>query len=101
MCHFLLLTELLLFFHRSQYVLLSFTFAFLMGLLRVCLFQTLASLPDQDSYYDMVDSLEDQGIEALAQRHLSRKGSDLDFVEQLSIYEVSKLVIQQTLSIPI
>ncbi|XP_051922281.1 FH1/FH2 domain-containing protein 3 isoform X6 [Hippocampus zosterae] len=49
--------------------------------------KTLASLPDQDSYYDMVDCLEDQGIEALAQRHLSRKGSDLDLVEQLNIYE--------------
>ncbi|XP_061674996.1 FH1/FH2 domain-containing protein 3 isoform X2 [Syngnathoides biaculeatus] len=51
--------------------------------------KTLAGLPDQDSYYDMVDCLEEQGIEALAQRHLSRKGSDLDLVEQLNIYETS------------
>ncbi|KAM6935543.1 FH1/FH2 domain-containing protein 3 isoform 2-T2 [Lycodopsis pacificus] len=49
--------------------------------------KTLAGLPDQDSYYDMVDCLEEQGIEAMAQRHLSRKGSDLDLVEQFNIYE--------------
>ncbi|XP_074540362.1 FH1/FH2 domain-containing protein 3 isoform X2 [Halichoeres trimaculatus] len=51
--------------------------------------KTLAGLPDQDSYYDMVDCLEEQGIEAMAQRHLSRKGTDLDLVEQFNIYEVS------------
>lgn len=54
------------------------------------MFQTLAGLLDQDSYYDMVDSLEEQGIEALGQRHLSRKGTDLDLVEQFNIYEVRK-----------
>lgn len=52
--------------------------------------QTLAGLPDQDSYYDMVDCLEEQGIEAIAQRHLSRKGTDLDLVEQFNIYEVGR-----------
>lgn len=50
--------------------------------------QTLAGLPDQDSYYDMVDCLEEQGIEAMAQRHLCRKGTDLDLVEQFNMYEV-------------
>lgn len=50
--------------------------------------QTLAGLLDQDSYYDMVDGLEEQGIEVLGQRHLSRKGTDLDLVEQFNIYEV-------------
>lgn len=54
------------------------------------MFQTLAGLLDQDSYYDMVDSLEEQGIEALGQRHLSRKGTDLDLVEQFNIYEVRR-----------
>lgn len=56
----------------------------------VVVFQTLAGLPDQDSYYDMVDCLEEQGIETMAQRHLSRKGTDLDLVEQFNIYEVRK-----------
>lgn len=51
--------------------------------------QTLAGLPDQDSFYDVVDSLEEQGMEAVAQRHVNRKGTDLDLVEQFNIYEVS------------
>ncbi|XP_056237417.1 FH1/FH2 domain-containing protein 3 isoform X2 [Seriola aureovittata] len=51
--------------------------------------KTLAGLPDQDSYYDMVDCLEEQGIETMAQRHLSRKGTDLDLVEQFNIYEMT------------
>lgn len=50
--------------------------------------QTLAALPDQDSFYDMVDVLEEQGIETISQRHLGRRGTDLDLVEQLNIYEV-------------
>lgn len=52
------------------------------------LLQTLAALPDQDSFYDMVDGLEEQGMETVSQRHLGRKGTDLDLVEQLNIYEV-------------
>ncbi|XP_054596291.2 FH1/FH2 domain-containing protein 3 isoform X4 [Nothobranchius furzeri] len=51
--------------------------------------KTLAGLPDQDSYYDMVDCLEDQGLEATALRHLGRKGTDLDLVEQFNIYEMT------------
>lgn len=50
--------------------------------------QTLAALPDQDSFYDMVDGLEEQGMETVSKRHLGRKGTDLDLVEQLNIYEV-------------
>uniref|UniRef100_A0A8C1TXM0 Formin homology 2 domain containing 3b n=1 Tax=Cyprinus carpio TaxID=7962 RepID=A0A8C1TXM0_CYPCA len=49
--------------------------------------KTLAGLPDQDTFYDVVDSLEEQGMEALAQRHINRKGTDLDLVEQFNIYE--------------
>ncbi|KAL2083958.1 hypothetical protein ACEWY4_019476 [Coilia grayii] len=51
--------------------------------------KTLAGLPDQDSYYDVVDCLEEQGIEAMAHRHLNRKGTDLDLVEQFNIYEMA------------
>uniref|UniRef100_A0AAQ4QIJ4 FHOD1/3-like FH3 domain-containing protein n=2 Tax=Gasterosteus aculeatus aculeatus TaxID=481459 RepID=A0AAQ4QIJ4_GASAC len=51
--------------------------------------KTLAALPDQDSFYDMVDGLEEQGMETVTQRHLGRKGTDLDLVEQLNIYEMS------------
>ncbi|XP_023816001.1 FH1/FH2 domain-containing protein 3 isoform X4 [Oryzias latipes] len=51
--------------------------------------KTLAALPDQDSFYDTVDSLEEQGMEAVTQRHLGRRGTDLDLVEQLNIYEMT------------
>ncbi|KAF4103429.1 hypothetical protein G5714_016312 [Onychostoma macrolepis] len=49
--------------------------------------KTLAGLPDQDTFYDVVDSLEEQGMESVAQRHINRKGTDLDLVEQFNIYE--------------
>ncbi|XP_042628214.1 FH1/FH2 domain-containing protein 3-like isoform X3 [Cyprinus carpio] len=49
--------------------------------------KTLAGLPDQDTFYDVVDSLEEQGMEAVAKRHVNRKGTDLDLVEQFNIYE--------------
>ncbi|XP_060726442.1 FH1/FH2 domain-containing protein 3 isoform X2 [Tachysurus vachellii] len=51
--------------------------------------KTLAGLADQDSFYDVVDFLEEQGIEAISQRHLSRKGTDLDLLEQFNIYEMT------------
>uniref|UniRef100_A0A672KKV7 Formin homology 2 domain containing 3b n=1 Tax=Sinocyclocheilus grahami TaxID=75366 RepID=A0A672KKV7_SINGR len=51
--------------------------------------KTLAVLPDQDTFYDVVDSLEEQGMEAVAKKHVNRKGTDLDLVEQFNIYEVS------------
>lgn len=52
-------------------------------------FQTLAGLPDQDTFYDVVDCLEELGIAAVSQRHLNKKGTDLDLVEQFNIYEVT------------
>ncbi|XP_045565267.1 FH1/FH2 domain-containing protein 3 isoform X4 [Salmo salar] len=51
--------------------------------------KTLSALPDQDSFYDMVDGLEDQGMEAVAKRFLGRRGTDLDLMEQLTIYEAT------------
>ncbi|XP_067856455.1 FH1/FH2 domain-containing protein 3 isoform X3 [Heptranchias perlo] len=50
--------------------------------------KTLAGLPDQDSFYDVADCLEEQGMEAISQRHLNKKGTDLDLVEQFNIYEM-------------
>ncbi|XP_059736979.1 FH1/FH2 domain-containing protein 3 isoform X8 [Bos taurus] len=51
--------------------------------------KTLSGLPDQDTFYDVVDCLEELGIAAVSQRHLTKKGADLDLVEQLNIYEVA------------
>ncbi|XP_066205242.1 FH1/FH2 domain-containing protein 1 isoform X1 [Saccopteryx leptura] len=49
--------------------------------------KTLAALPDQDSFYDVTDALEQQGMEALVQRHLSTAGTDVDLRAQLVLYE--------------
>ncbi|CAM4513214.1 unnamed protein product [Lepidochelys olivacea] len=51
--------------------------------------KTLLGLPDQDSFYDVVDCLEELGIETISQRHLNKKGTDLDLVEQFNIYEMT------------
>lgn len=56
----------------------------------VLLSQTLSGLPDQDTFYDVVDCLEELGIAAVSQRHLNKKGTDLDLVEQFNIYEVTE-----------
>lgn len=50
----------------------------------------MSGLPDQDSFYDVVDCLEELGIAAVSQRHLNKKGTDLDLVEQFNIYEVTE-----------
>ncbi|XP_013925325.1 PREDICTED: FH1/FH2 domain-containing protein 1 [Thamnophis sirtalis] len=51
--------------------------------------KTLAALPDQDSFYDVTDCLEQQGMERLVQAHLASKGTDPDLRQQLSLYENS------------
>ncbi|KAH0513317.1 FH1/FH2 domain-containing protein 1 [Microtus ochrogaster] len=49
--------------------------------------KTLAALPDQDSFYDVTDALEQQGMEALVQRLLGTAGTDVDLRTQLMLYE--------------
>uniref|UniRef100_A0A674JBT9 Formin homology 2 domain containing 1 n=1 Tax=Terrapene triunguis TaxID=2587831 RepID=A0A674JBT9_9SAUR len=51
--------------------------------------KTLAALPDQDSFYDVTDCLEQQGMECIVQRHMHNKGLDPDVKQQFAIYEVS------------
>lgn len=53
--------------------------------------QTLAALPDQDSFYDVTDCLEQQGMESIIQQHMTNKATDLDLKQQLVIYEVMHL----------
>ncbi|KAA0709898.1 FH1/FH2 domain-containing protein 3 [Triplophysa tibetana] len=47
------------------------------------------TLMNKDSFYDMVDVLEEQGMELVSRRYLGRKGTDLDLLEQLNIYEAN------------
>uniref|UniRef100_T1IHU6 FH2 domain-containing protein n=1 Tax=Strigamia maritima TaxID=126957 RepID=T1IHU6_STRMM len=49
--------------------------------------KTLYGIPDQDTYYDMVDALEEQGMERIIQKYMSKQGTDLDLLQQFHIYE--------------
>ncbi|XP_076311120.1 FH1/FH2 domain-containing protein 3-like isoform X2 [Tachypleus tridentatus] len=49
--------------------------------------KTLNGIPDQDTYYDIVDSLEEQGMERMIQYYMSKQGTDLDLLQQFQIYE--------------
>ncbi|XP_055702858.1 FH1/FH2 domain-containing protein 3 isoform X2 [Phlebotomus papatasi] len=49
--------------------------------------KTLSGLSDQDSFYDESDFLEQQGMEGVIQRYMSRPGTDLDLLDQLQLYE--------------
>ncbi|XP_034482437.1 uncharacterized protein LOC117787915 isoform X2 [Drosophila innubila] len=49
--------------------------------------KTLAGLTDQDSFYDESDLLEQQGMETVIQRYMSKPGTDLDLLDQLQLYE--------------
>ncbi|XP_062853603.1 FH1/FH2 domain-containing protein 3-like isoform X2 [Trichomycterus rosablanca] len=49
----------------------------------------LAALPDQDSFYDVVDVLEEQGIELMTSRYLSHRSTDAELLKQINIYEAT------------
>ncbi|XP_068267746.1 FH1/FH2 domain-containing protein 1 isoform X2 [Nyctibius grandis] len=49
--------------------------------------KTLAALPDQDTFYDVTDCLEQQGMERVVQQYLGSKGTDLDLKQQFVLYE--------------
>ncbi|TSP90503.1 FH1/FH2 domain-containing protein 3 [Bagarius yarrelli] len=49
--------------------------------------KTLAALPDQDSFYDVTDCLEQQGMERIMERHINSKIIDPDLKQQFTIYE--------------
>ncbi|KAK2530035.1 Fhod1 [Columba guinea] len=51
---------------------------------------TLAALPDQDTFYDVTDCLEQQGMERVVQQYLGSKGTDLDLKQQFTLYEAEK-----------
>ena len=59
-------------------------------LLIITLFNTvLSAIPDQDTFYDMTDALEKQGMQRCTQFFLNRKPAEPDLIEQFNIYDVS------------
>ncbi|XP_072013418.1 uncharacterized protein [Amphiura filiformis] len=63
--------------------------------------KTVHNIPDQDTFYDLTDALEQQGIEVVTQRYMGRAGSDLDLVEQLRIYEMGLKQEDGDIDIPV
>lgn len=51
--------------------------------------QTLAVLPDQDSFYDVTDSLEQLGMEKIIEKHMKNLRTEPDLRTQFTIYEVT------------
>ncbi|XP_036950164.1 FH1/FH2 domain-containing protein 1 isoform X7 [Acanthopagrus latus] len=51
--------------------------------------KTLAVLPDQDSFYDVTDSLEQLGMETIIHKHMNSKGTEPDLRAQFTIYETA------------
>lgn len=58
-------------------------------LLIITLFNTvLSAIPDQDTFYDMTDALEEQGMQRCTQFYLNRIPVETDLAEQFLIYDV-------------
>jgi hypothetical protein len=59
-------------------------------LLIMTLFNTVLSVvPDQDTFYDMTDALESQGMQRCTQFYLNKKPIEIELMEQFNIYDVS------------
>ncbi|CAB1454808.1 unnamed protein product [Pleuronectes platessa] len=51
--------------------------------------KTLAVLPDQDSFYDLTDSLEQLGMEDIVHKHMNDKTTETDLRAQFTVYEAA------------
>merc|ERR1719187_1149371 len=49
--------------------------------------KVLSNIPDQDTFYDVTDSLERLGMESLILKHMSKQDADLDLLAQFQMYE--------------
>ncbi|TPP66714.1 FH1/FH2 domain-containing protein 3 [Fasciola gigantica] len=51
--------------------------------------KTLNAIPDQDTFYDVTDCLEEMGMEKLIQVYFSKKSCDPELAEQFHLYEAA------------
>ncbi|WAR11395.1 FHOD3-like protein [Mya arenaria] len=54
-----------------------------------CLIKVLNAVPDQETFYDVTDALEELGMDRITQRYMKRKGADLDLLAQFQQYETA------------
>lgn len=50
--------------------------------------QVLSAIPDQDTFYDMTDILEEQDLEKTMQGRMKHKGTKPELLEQFRIYDL-------------
>lgn len=55
--------------------------------------KVLAAVPDQETFYDITDCLEDQGMRTISEKLLNDPNTDPVLVEQLRIYEVNRTFV--------
>ncbi|XP_055892651.1 FH1/FH2 domain-containing protein 3-like isoform X7 [Biomphalaria glabrata] len=49
--------------------------------------KVISAIPDQDTFYDVTDALEELGMDIITQRHMNKQGADLDLLTQFQLYE--------------
>ncbi|BFZ13123.1 hypothetical protein BsWGS_16162 [Bradybaena similaris] len=49
--------------------------------------KVVSAIPDQDTFYDVTDALEELGMDTITQRQMNKQGADLDLLTQFQIYE--------------
>lgn len=52
--------------------------------------KTLAGIPDQETFYEQIESLEVQGMEKIIKSFQEKKGVEKDLLKQMAIYEAVK-----------
>lgn len=52
--------------------------------------KTLAGIPDQETFYEQIESLELQGMDKIIKSFQERKGVEKDLLKQMAIYEAVK-----------
>lgn len=52
--------------------------------------KTLAGIPDQETFYEQIESLEMQGMEKIIKSFREKKGVEKDLLKQMAIYEAVK-----------
>ncbi|XP_021375853.1 uncharacterized protein LOC110464783 isoform X2 [Mizuhopecten yessoensis] len=51
--------------------------------------KVLNAIPDQDTFYDVTDALEELGMEQITRIYMNRNGADLDLLTQFQVYEAA------------
>ncbi len=59
--------------------------------------KVLAAVPDQETFYDITDYLEDQGMHEIAEKYLKQPNADPTLMEQFAVYEVCSEADRTTL----